>query len=182
MSGHDSWLPDGTLDRSPSADLVRDACGLPIPPHIAHERWWRCYQVVERGMLRFRRALDTLPVDSVPRQQLEKLWPNALAQLAVVAELCVEATRTRVTKRNPRRLANRRRYRRRLELLSDQLLAIMPSVEQFGDVAARAAFATAIDESAEDFDAEHRLAADALAAITTSLDELAALSREALDP
>jgi len=182
VSGHDFWLPDGTLDRSPDADLVRDSVGLPVPPRIANERWWRCYQVVERGMLRFRRALDTLPADSARRQRLELLWPGALAQLAAVADLCVEVTRTRITKRNPRRLARRRRARQRIEVLTEQVLAILPEVEQFGDVAARAAFAAAIDESADDFDAEHRQATDALAAITASLDELTALSREALDP
>jgi hypothetical protein len=182
VSNHDFWLPDSVLDRSLDAAEIRHTYGLPIPPPIPHKHWWSCYQIVERAMLRFRRALSTMPEGSPSRTRLEALWPDALAQLAVVARLCVEGSRTRITKRNPRRLAKRRRYRKKRELLIDEVLTILPSVEQFGDVAARAAFAAAIEESAEDFDAEHRQATDALAAITASLDELTALSREALDP
>ncbi len=175
-----SLLPDGTLGRSASAQAIRDDAGLPYPPHIPNGDWWDCYQLVERALLRYRRAVGTLPDGSPHRARLDALWPDALAQLGVVTSLCVAGVSERTRKRNPRRLTQRRRQQQRRHVLAGQLRAIVPEVERFGDAAARIAFGAAIDTAAGEFGAEVRRAEDALTALTAGLDELMILNRKAL--
>lgn len=182
MNEYRFWLPDDKLDRSPAADEIRADAGLPFPPDLPQNDWWKQYQLVERALLRFRRAVEALPADSPRRAKLESFWPDAVAQLNVVAKHCAEGSRGPIRKRNPRRLALRRTQKRRQQLLFKQLAATVVAMERFGDVAARAAFTAAIGAASTDPDADLREAKDALTSVTTALDDLAALSRDALDP
>lgn len=185
FSGYfDGSLKAGLLPRDEAANTVRVEAGLPLPPswfELSDENWWQPYQRVERALLRYSRAMSTLPAGSARRAQLAALWPSALDQLATVRALCDDGSRIHVpAKRNLRR----RRQRRKLRAARDQVLvelrAIVLAMERFGDSAAAVAFNYAIDAGDDELDITGM--EDALSSVAATLDELSVLNREALDP
>jgi hypothetical protein len=171
VSSHEFWLPDSALDNSSGANQYRLDLGLPLPPELPQARWREWYQLVEGAILRYRRALRSLPQGSPPRDRLESLWPSALEQLDLVTALCVRGAR-----HERRRLPRSKRGNTRAET-NATLAAITEAVERLGDTAAATAFNYALDAaSTETYLVE---VDDALAAVVAALDEL---NRTSFDP
>jgi hypothetical protein len=181
-------LPSGRLDRSKDAARIRRTAGLPAPPtrlELPDNNWWFLYQLIERSVLRYLRALSALPPGSPTKTQLTALRAAALAQLDTVATLCRQGWSTRPmgarqTRVHRRRHRNREQTRKRIE---HELMGVATSMEDFGDAAAAIAFDHALD-ALSDADGQRRAVAveDSLRGIAAALDDLTALSREKLDP
>jgi hypothetical protein len=185
----ENWLlPSGRLDRSKDGDRIRKVAGLPKPPtrlELPDGDWWRLYQLIERSVLRYLRALAALPPGSPGRAKLAALRTDALAQLDTVGALCRQGWKARPmgarqSRAQVRQQRNRLRTKKRIE---HQLTEVATSMEEFGDAAAAIAFDQALD-ALSDADGQRRAIAveDSLRGIAAALDDLTALSRDALDP
>jgi len=187
--GDEGLLPSGRLDRSPEADEIRWMAGLPAPPVRqrlpSDSEWWTLYQLIERSVLRYLRALAALPPGAAGQAKLAALRPAALAQLDAVAALCRQGWNARPLggRQTRRQLHNRRKREQVRRRIENELMTVSAAMEEFGDAAAALVFDHALDALA-DADGQRRAEAveDALRGITVALDELTVLSQELLDP